>query len=223
MNYIPIGLHLSVPEGLIRANLRTKQYPLDWLYSPSKTTYNILKTLITDGSTNTVEYMSSGYTYFNYLGKETYVSVETPSQNQMNKETGLGNAYLPFDTAYQSSLQSNLQELLDLIHSNEPITFVYCDVENPESLYLLDNVDYGEDGTEYLTKIHDLIYPINSNIQILYFCWKDRIGTNPNITYIPFEYRDQWGDVAEQIKNYFIPPPPPPEPETNASGNPTTN
>ena len=157
MNYIPIGLHLSVPEGLNRANLRTKQYPLDWLYSPSQTTYNILHSLITDGSANAVQYMSTGYTYFNYLGKETYVSVDTPSQNQMNKTTGLGNAYLPFDKDYQTTLQSMLEELLNLIHSNEPITFVYCDVENPESLYLLDGVDYGLDGREHLSKIHDLI------------------------------------------------------------------
>jgi hypothetical protein len=217
MNYIPIGLHLSVPEGLIRANLRTKQYPLDWLYSPSKTSYNILNTLVTDGSANAVEYMSTGYTYFNYLGKETYVSVDTPSQNQMNKETGLGNAYLPFDASYQIILQSMLQEFLDVIKSNEPITFVYCDCENPDSNYHLDDVDYGLDGTEHLSKIHDLLYPINPNITILYFCWNERVGTNPNITYIPFEYREQWGDVSEEIKNYFVSLPTPvqvPEPIT---------
>jgi hypothetical protein len=224
MNYIPIGLHLSVPEGLIRANLKTKSFPFDWLYSPSDTTFNILNTLITDGSSNALHYMKTGYTYFDYLGKETYVSVEGDykTQNQMNKTTGLGNSYLPFDIEYETTLQNLLQELLDIIHSNEDITFIYSDCESPDSNYLLDGIDYGVDATEYLSKIHELIHPINNNIHILYFCWKERVGTNPNILYIPFEHKVQWGDVAESIKDYFIPPPPViEETPVDASGNTT--
>ena len=42
MKVIPLGLHCSVPEGIKRANMREYSYPIDWLWSPSKTTYNIL-------------------------------------------------------------------------------------------------------------------------------------------------------------------------------------
>jgi hypothetical protein len=45
MKVIPLGLQCSVPEGIKRANLREYSYPFDWLWSPSKTTYNILNIL----------------------------------------------------------------------------------------------------------------------------------------------------------------------------------
>ena len=46
MKVIPLGLQCSVPEGIKRANLREYSYPFDWLWTPSKTTYNILSILI---------------------------------------------------------------------------------------------------------------------------------------------------------------------------------
>ena len=41
MKVITLGLQCSVPEGIKRAKLREYSYPFDWLWSPSKTTYNI--------------------------------------------------------------------------------------------------------------------------------------------------------------------------------------
>lgn len=35
-------------------------------------------------------------------------------------------------------------------------------------------VEYGVDATEYLLKIHELLYPINNKIKIVYFCWNER-------------------------------------------------
>ena len=68
MKVIPLGLQCSVPEGIKRANMREYSYPFDWLWTPSKTTYNILNILINDGIENAVEYMTTGYTYYRWLG-----------------------------------------------------------------------------------------------------------------------------------------------------------
>ena len=50
MKVIPVGLQCSVPQGIKAANFREYSYPFDWLWSPSKTTYNILKILLYNSS-----------------------------------------------------------------------------------------------------------------------------------------------------------------------------
>ena len=45
---------------------RDCSYPFDWLWTPSKTTYNILNILLTNGINEAVEYMTTGYTYYTY-------------------------------------------------------------------------------------------------------------------------------------------------------------
>jgi hypothetical protein len=42
--------------------------------------------------------------------------------------------------------------------------------------YTLDGIEYGTDATEYLLKTYDLLYKINNNIKIVYFCWIERKG-----------------------------------------------
>ena len=90
MKFIPIGLQCSVPEGIKRANLRIYSYPFDWLWTPSKTTYFILNILINEGIEKAVEYMTSGYTYYRYLGNEHYRTINKITECQMNKDSGLG-------------------------------------------------------------------------------------------------------------------------------------
>ena len=60
MKFIPLGIQCSVPEGIKRANLREYSYPLDWLWTPCKTSYDILNILINKGIDETVKYMTMG-------------------------------------------------------------------------------------------------------------------------------------------------------------------
>jgi len=164
MKVIPLGLQCSVPEGIKRANFREYSYPFDWLWSPSKTTYNILRILINDGIEKTLEYMTTGYTYYRYLGNEHYISVDNITESQMNKNTGLGNTHFTINNEYKNKLKTRLERLLNDIKSNENILFVYADAANPYLNYHLDEIEYGVDATEHLLKIYELIYPVNNNI-----------------------------------------------------------
>lgn len=204
MKVIPLGLQCSVPEGIRRANLCEYSYPFDWLWSPSKTTYNILSILINEGVENALEYMTTGYTYYRYLFNEHYISVDNITECQMNKNSGLGNTHFIINDDYKSKLKIRLERLLRDIISNENILFVYSDSANPNLNYHLDEIEYGVDATEYLLKIYELIYPINNNIKIVYFCWNERKRENNIIEYIPYNYQNHWAEVSELIKTYLI-------------------
>lgn len=204
MKIISLGLQCSVPEGIKRANLREYSYPFDWLWSPSKTTYNILNILINDGIDKALEYMTIGYTYYNYLGNEHYISVNTITESQMNNITGLGNTHFAINDEYKIKLKRRLERLLRDIKSNEDILFIYADAANSYLNYYLDEIEYGTDGTEYLLKIYNLIYPMNNNIKIVYFCWNERKKENDIIEYIAYDFKPNWGEVSELIKNYLI-------------------
>ena len=90
------------------------------------------------------------------------------------------------------------------IKSKDEIILIYCDSANPETSFFLDGIEYGVDGTEYLLKIHELLYPINNNIKIVYFCWNERKRENGIIEYIPFHYSSEWTQQANQIQNYLL-------------------
>ena len=207
MKVIPLGLQCSVPEGIIRANLREYSYPFDWLWFPSKTTYHLLSILINDGVENVLEYMTTGYTYYRYLGNEHYISVDNITESQMNKNTGLGNTHFTINNDYKNKLKRRLERLLRDIKSDENILFVYADAANPYLNYHLDGIAasaYGIDATEYLLKIYELIYPVNNNIKIVYFCWNERKRENDIIEYISYDFKKNWGEVSELIKTYLI-------------------
>jgi hypothetical protein len=204
MKVIPLGLQCSVPEGIKRANFREYSYPLDWLWSPSKTTYNILRILINDGIEKTIEYMTTDYTYYRYIGNEHYIYVDNITESQMNKNTGLGITHFTINNEYKNKLKTRLERLLNDIKSNENILFVYADAANPYLNYHLDEIDYGLDATEYLLKIYELFYPVNNNIKIVYFCWNERKRENHIIEYISYDFKNNWGEVSELIKTYLI-------------------
>jgi len=204
MKVIPLGLQCSVPDGINRANLREYSYPFDWLWTPSKTTYDILSILINDGIEKALEYMTTGYTYYRYLGNEHYMSVDYITESQMNKYTGLGNTHFTINNEYKNKLKIRLERLLNDIKSNENILFVYADSASPQLNYHLDEIVYGIDATEYLLKIYELIYPVNNNIKIVYFCWNERKRENNMIEYISYDFTDHWHNISELIKNYLI-------------------
>jgi len=203
MKVIPIGLQCSVPLGILNAKMREYSYPFDRLWTPSKTVYNILKILINNGIDRTVEYMTTGYTYYKYLGNEHYISTDTVTECQMNKTTGLGITHYTINNDYIDRLKKRLERLLKDIKSNERILFIYADAASPKRNYYLDNIEYGVDANKYLLKINELIYPINNNINIIYFCWNERKKENGIIEYITFEYKKFWKDVALLIHNYL--------------------
>lgn len=204
MKVIPLGLQCSVPEGIKRANFREYSYPFDWLWSPSKTTYNILSILINDGIEKALEYMTTGYTYYRYLGNEHYVSVDNITESQMNKNSGLGNTHFTINNDYKNKLKIRIERLLRDIISGENILFIYADAANSYLNYHLDDTEYGVDATEYLLKIYELIYPLNNKIKIVYFCWNERKRKNDIIEYISYNFKNNWGEVSELIKTYLI-------------------
>ncbi len=205
MKIVPLGLQCSVLEGIKQANMRECAYPFDWCFSPCKTTYDILKILIDDGVEKSFEYMTTGYTYYQLInGTERHLSVDFVTNCQMNKKTGLGIVHYTVDDNYKIKLKRRLERLLKDIKSNENILFIYADAANPRRNYYLDEIEYGTDATEYLLKIHDLIYPFNNNIKILYFCWNERKKVNEKIEYISYEYQNDWHDVKDVIRNYLV-------------------
>jgi hypothetical protein len=205
MKFIPLGLGCIIPEALKRASLREYSYPFDWLWSPSKTTYSILQILLTQGIDSAVEYMTNGYSYYEYLGNEHYNSCENVTENQMNKNTGIGITHFTINDEYKAKLKIRFERLLRDIQSQDRIAFLYSDSTNSEFNYYLDEVEYGVDGYEYLLKIYELILPINPNIEFYYFCWRNRVReSNDIIKFIPYDYYYCWLDISELAKNYLI-------------------
>ena len=204
MKIIPLGLQCSVPEGIKRANMCEYSYPFDWLWCPSKTTYNILNILINEGVENALKYMTSEYTYYRYQGNEHYISVDNITECQMNSKTGLGNTHFKINDEYKKKLTQRLERLSTDIKSAEKILFIYADSANSYLNYYLDEIEYGVDATEYLLKIYELIYPHNNNIKIVYFCWNKRKYEKNIIEYIPYEFKKNWHEVSELIKTYLI-------------------
>ena len=166
--FIPLGLQCSVPEGIKRANLREYSYPFDWLWTPSKTTYNILNILLNDGIDKTIDYMTQNYEYFLYLNNERFKITDRITKCQMNTETGVGITHFTIDNDYKEKLRKRLQKLLFEINNGYNIVFIYADAFSRFKLSF--KKEYGLDATEYLLKIYDLIITINKNIEILYFC-----------------------------------------------------
>ena len=122
----------------------------------------------------------------------------------MNKNSGLGNTHFTINNEYKKKLKIRLERLLRDIKSNENILFVYADSANPYLNYHLDEIEYGVDATKYLLKIYELIYPVNSNIKIVYFCWNERKRENDIIEYISYDFKNNWSEVSELIKTYLI-------------------
>ena len=204
MKIIPLGLQCSIPEAIKQLNIREYSYPLDWIWSPSQTTYNILQILLNNGIDECINYMTTGFTYYKYMNNEHYISINEVSNCQMNKNTGLGITHFTINDDYKITLKKRLTRLLVDIKSLEDVIFIYADAANPYLNYHLDEIEYGKDATEYLLKIHDLIYPINKNIQIIYFCWNERLSENNIIKYIPFDYKNNWFEVTTIIKKYLL-------------------
>jgi hypothetical protein len=148
--------------------------------------------------------MTTGFTYYKYMNNEHYISINELSECQMNKNTGLGITHFTINDEYKITLKRRLKRLLLDIKSLENITFIYADAANPYLNYHLDEIKYGTDATEYLLKIYDLIYPINKNIQIIYFCWNERLSDNNIIKYIPFDYKKNWFEVTAIKKKYLL-------------------
>jgi Putative papain-like cysteine peptidase (DUF1796) len=204
MKIIPLGLHCSGPEGINRAGFREYSYPFDWLWTPSKTTLQILEVLFFEGVENAVIYMTTGFTYYDYFGWERFVSVNKVTKNQMNKNTGLGVTNFTINDEYKEKLRTRLTRLRTDIYSQQPIVFIYADAAHPDLNYHLDNVDYAGDATDYLLKIRDIILPVNKNIRFVYFCWPARTVARNGIEYREFSYKSEWGDVSDIIKNYLL-------------------
>jgi hypothetical protein len=211
MKYIPLGLQCSVPDGIRRAQKREYAYPFDWLWTPSETTYHILKILFSDhldnedvAIDNAIEYMTTGYSYYKYLENEHYESTDGITESQINKDTGLGTTHYTIDEKYKVQLKRRLERLVNDIKSGEDIMFIYADAASDTKNYTLDNVEYGVDATEYLLKIYELIHKVNTKIQIVYFCWESRRKRDGKIKYVPYHFQKGWYQVGTLVKNYLL-------------------
>jgi len=204
MKFISLGLQCYTPIGIDTAKLRNYSYPFDWFHCPSKTTYEILFILINDGINKAIEYMTTGYTYYNYINLEGYISTTNVTKCQMNKETGLGVVHHIINDDFKDKLKRRFERFLTDILSLDNILFIYTDGLSFQLNYYLDYIEYGVDATFYLLKIYDLIYPLNKNIQMLYFCWHERKLENNIIKYIPFEYKNTTKELSSIVCDYLI-------------------
>jgi hypothetical protein len=204
MKFISLGLHCSVPEALHITNLRNKSYPFDWILSPSKTTYEIIRLLLKEGINKAVYYMTSNYQYYNSIKKEEYVITDEITEYQINKETGLGITFFKIDDDYKMVLKIRLERLLNDILSSDKLVFIYADCPSKKFNYTIDNKELGLDATIDLEKIYDLIHEYHSNIEIVYYCWKEREKQNKKIKHISFEDKHNWYEVSRLIAQYLI-------------------
>jgi len=199
VHYISLGTHCVVAEGIKMAEKRYKSYPFDWVWCPSKTTFHILELLINKSSNDACEYMTTGYKYYKYEKQEYFTLSESKTKDQMNPETGLGIPHDTINDEYKIKLTRRLERLLQLIKSGDKIVFIYADAPSESCNYHLDGILYGLDATEYLNKMYDLIKPLNPNIEIVYFAWKNRMKESSTIKYI--EHANH--NVTKQITYYI--------------------
>ncbi len=205
MKFIPLGLHCSVPEGLRKANVREYSYPFDWNWSPSKTTYNILYTLLHNGVDSAVQYIISDYKYYTFIGNGVFESSNMITDYQLNEQTGFGVAHFTINDDYIYKLKERFTRLLNDIKLHTKLIFIYADAANPNMNYIINNVVYGLNATNDLLNIYDLLISFNNNIELLYFCWKEHsIVFKNNIQYIEFDYQPEWSNVSAIIANYII-------------------
>jgi hypothetical protein len=136
------------------------------------------------------------------LGKGDYISVDTVTECKMNKETGLGITHFNINDEFKDKLRRRFTRFLSDIYSNK-IIFIYGDSPCKDLNYNIDDVMYGDDASEYLIKIYDLLYQMNPNINIYYFCWKERSCANNKITYIPYETYHNWENIRFVISDFI--------------------
>lgn len=205
MKIVPVGLQCTVPGALKRAGMRDCSYPFDWLWMPGKTSYEILAKLLNEGVESAVDYMTTGWTYCDYDGKERYTRTDRTTECQMNMVTGLGVTHFTIDEDFKSKLRRRFARLLTALHSDEDLLFVYADATSPALNYHLDGVEHGLDATEWLLKIHDLVSPLHPNTKMLYFCWLERARPDDaRLRYVPFAPKAHIMEVDELIMRYFL-------------------
>jgi len=208
--YIPLGIHCCATFALEAAGLREYLYPFDSHWTPSQTSYSILKILLTDGIETAIQYMVTDYKYYvQSVNTEEFFLVDYKTYNQNNPKTGLSIGHHIINEEFAAKLRRRFTRLLADIQSDKEIKFIYCDTTGPYYNYVIDGVEYGIDATPYLEKIYYLIYPHNPNIEIIYFCWPKRERIHDKITYRPFtvvanngfECRER---LTEFITNYLL-------------------
>jgi hypothetical protein len=205
MKVIPLGLQCSVPEGIRQAGMREYSYPFDWLFVPSNAMYTTIRTLLTEGIPQAIEYMTNGYSYYTYpfIEHERFYSTNEVTVYQMNKTTGIGVTHHLINDTFKETLRRRFERFLKDISTN--VMFIYADTTSKQSNYHLDDVEYGHDATEDLLKIHGLLYPRNKNIQIVYFCWGSRVNTDSRIKYISIDpCENGWSHVSYKIRDYLL-------------------
>ena len=175
---------------------------------PCKNTFNILNILINNSPTDACQYMTTGYGYYIYEKPEYFKSVNYITKDQMNPTTGLGITHYIINDEYRDKLKRRLERLLERIKSGDKIVFIYADATNKNFNYHLDDINFGVDATEHLTKIYDLLYLLNNNIEILYFSWKEHIHINDKLKYIEHTQdivNDKNGNcIREKISKYIL-------------------
>ena len=187
MIYIPIGSQCHVADSLKKAGLRFSSYPFDYIFSTGKSTYNITYILINNGIDSAIEYMTTGYSYYKHIGNEHFVEANEVTTVLINKNTNIGIVHDNIDDDYKTKLKRRFTRLLSLILLNEPICLCYADSNGRDYVYRIDGIEYTVDATDELIKLHSLLIQYNSNIEIKYFAWPERIRHDNAITYIEFE------------------------------------
>ena len=123
---------------------------------------------------------------------------------QINANTGICIMHYIINQKYITKLKERFERLLKTILLSKKIIFIYTDVKNENDELYIDNKIYGDDSTKYLMQIYNLIYPINNNIQIYYFCLKKNFKDNINgIIHIPYTNSNIVTTVPDFIADYI--------------------
>jgi hypothetical protein len=200
MIFIPIGTQCHVADSLKRAGLRVSSYPFDYIFSPSKSTYNIFYILINVGVDAAIEYMTTGYSYYKAIGNEHFVETDEITTVLLNKNTGVGIVHDDINDEYKAKLKRRFTRLLTLILTNEQLCLCYADSNGRDYVYRIDGEDYTLDATDDLLALHDLLYHHNPNIDIYYFAWPERKRDNDIIKYVDFERNF---DIGSYLRNKY--------------------
>ena len=126
MKFIPLGLQCSTPAGIRNANMCEYSYPFDWMITPSKTTYIILKILFENGVEDAVNCMiTNNKSYKDNLNNKHYELTNYATNLLINKKTGLANIHFKINHKFKTKLKLRFERLLTDVKSNHKILFLF--------------------------------------------------------------------------------------------------
>lgn len=219
--FIPIGLQCSVPDALVNLGVREYSYPFDWLWSPARSTRDVLRCLVVYGVDATVQHMTVGSVpcqpasddgAYRTITTATSATVTTTSGDQkkhtcyMNARAGLCFPHFSVDAEYQDKLRRRLERMFDdLRDPSRRVVLVYADGSTEHTVLSMDGVRFGaEDPAPFLRDILHLVHSVNAHTRIIQFARESAASATHGIevVQIPFNVRTLH-EVTRRIERHL--------------------